>query len=146
MSKQSIALWVAAGVLAGGSVAGTRATAAEPQDADEIVVSYDRRPVRSEAPVTTAQGKSATGMPIVEAEIRHHIRFDDLDLTTEGGADELAKRVRAVARQGCAELDRLYAPAGSDADCTRSAVSRAMLQVNAAIAEAKAKPGNSAAR
>jgi UrcA family protein len=146
MNRQSIVFCVAAGLLAGGPFAGSPAGADEPQDADEIVVLFERAAVRSGAPVTTSAGKTATGMPVVETEIRHRIRFDDLDLATEAGAAALVERVRAVAREGCAELDKLYAPAASDASCTRKAVSEAMPQIDAVIAAAKAKPGATAAK
>ncbi|MBL8200404.1 MAG: UrcA family protein [Chromatiales bacterium] len=141
MSSKSIALCVAAGVLAG-PVAWSPASGDEPQDADEIVVLFERPTVRSEAPVTTSEGKTATGMPVEQTEIRHRIRFDDLDLATEAGAAALAERVRAVARAGCADLEKIYAPAAPDANCTRRAVSEAMPQVDAAVARAKARPGS----
>ena len=146
MNRQSMARWVAVGVLAGGPLAGPAAGADEPQNADEIVVLFERAAVSSGAPVTTKEGKTATGMPVVQTEIRHRIRVDDLDLATEAGAAALAERVRAVAREGCAELDKLYAPAARDASCTRKAVSEAMPQVDAVIAAAKAKPGATAAK
>lgn len=141
MSRQVVSLCVAVGVLAGGPIAWSPANAAEPQQTEEIVVRSERTPVRSETPVVTSEGKSETGIPIVQTEIRHRIRFDDLDLGTEAGAAALLTRVREVARKGCEDLEKMYAPAGPDASCTRTAVSQAMPQVNAAIAEAKARPG-----
>ncbi len=146
MSRKPVALCVAVGVLAGGPVAWSPANAAEPQQTEEIVVSSERTPVRSEAPVVTSKGKTETGMPIVQTEIRHRIRFDDLDLATEAGAAALLSRVREVAQRGCQDLDKMYAPAGPDASCTRTAVSQAMPQVNAAIAEAKARRGTTTPR
>lgn len=146
MNRQSMAWCVAVGVLAGGPLAGPAAGADEPQKADEIVVLFERPPARSEAPVTTSAGKTATGMPVVQTEIRHRIRFDDLDLATEAGAAALMERVRAVASDGCAELDKLYAPAAPDMSCTRKAVNEAMPQVEAVIAAAKARPGATAAK
>lgn len=139
MSRQSLALCLSAGLLAGGPVTWATANAAEPEAGDEVVVLFERATVQSGAPVVTSQGKTETGMPVVQTEIRHRIRVDDLDLTTEAGAATLVERVRAVARQGCAELDRIYAPAGPDASCTRKAISEAMPQVDAAIADAKAR-------
>lgn len=138
MNSQAVALCVAVGALAGGPVAWSPANAAEPQQTEEIVVRSERAPVRSEAPVVTSEGKTATGMPIVQTEIRHRIRFDDLDLATDAGAAALLTRVREVARKGCEDLDKMYAPAGPDSSCTKTAVSQAMPQVNAAIAGAKA--------
>ena len=139
MSRKPVVLCLAVGVLAGGPVAWWPTNAAEPQNTEEIMVSSERTPARSEPPVVTSEGKTDTGMPIVQTEVRHHIRFDDLDLATDAGAGALLTRVREVARQGCEDLDKMYAPARPDASCARSAVSKAMLQVNAAIAGAKAR-------
>ncbi|MDH5255510.1 MAG: UrcA family protein [Gammaproteobacteria bacterium] len=145
MRSKSIASSAAIGVLAGGLLATPVANADEPQSGEEIVVLFERPMVRSGAPVTTMEGKTATGRPIVQTEIRHRIRFDDLDLATEAGSAALLERVRAVAEEGCAELEKIYAPAAPDPSCARKAVNEATPQVNAAIAEAKAGPGKSTA-
>jgi len=138
MNKLSIALCIAVGALAGGTAVVSPVMADEPQTTDEItVISSERRPVRSDAPVITSAGKSVTGTPIIQAEIRNQIRFDDLDLATDAGAAELVNRVREAARQGCAELDKIYLPAGPDSICAGSAVRAAMPQIDAAIAEAR---------
>jgi UrcA family protein len=131
MNPISIARFVASGVLAA-TLFPFVANASESQDQAEIVV-------RSEGAITTEVGRSNNNFPIVLVEKRHIVEINDLNLTTGTDADALVKLVRSVARKGCAELDFKLPYTNPDPSCVRDAVEGAMPQIEAAIAEAKAR-------
>jgi len=51
---------------------------------------------------------SYTGIPVEEVSLSRHVGFRDLDLTTAAGKDELDKRIKAVAKEACNQIQRLY--------------------------------------
>ena len=82
--------------------------------------------------------RSEIGAPIEYRSISREVRFDDLDLTTRGGAHELRARVRETARALCERLNVRYPVATSDSPpCFSTAVSDAMDQADEAIAQAR---------
>jgi UrcA family protein len=103
----------------------------------EITVQSTRYAVRSATPTKQQAGVTESGIPITQVEIIHHVRFDDLDLKTDVGAEELRKRVADVATRGCKSLDGFDPGLTTDRECVLAAVKAARQQVEAAIAEAR---------
>ena len=84
-------------------------------------------------------GKSPIGAPIKELTIRSRVSYADLDLTTATGAATLEKRVRDSATSSCKEIKVDVPVEGWTVDrCIREATEGAMVQVNKAVADAKA--------
>jgi len=84
-------------------------------------------------------GKSPIGAPIKELTIRARVSYADLDLTTAAGAATLEKRVRDSATSSCKEIKVDVPVEGWTIDrCIREATEGAMVQVNKAVADAKA--------
>lgn len=100
--------------------------------------------VQSEVAVAQQVGRSLNNIPIKLIETRHLVAVEDVDLTTPAGADALLKRVRTVARKGCAQLDSMLPYSNADRSCVRDAIKDATPQVEAAIAEANGKARPSA--
>jgi UrcA family protein len=98
----------------------------------------------SGVPTVTVVGRSDRGRPIVLTEIRHVVRFSDLNLATRAGADVLRGRVNDAALKGCRTLYRMSLDSGSRYDCVHDAVTEAQPVMEAVISEArmKAKPGS----
>jgi len=84
-------------------------------------------------------GKSPIGAPIKELTIRSRVSYADLDLTTAAGAATLGQRVKDAATTSCKEI-RVDVPIdGWTVDrCIKEATSDAMVQVDKAVADAKA--------
>jgi UrcA family protein len=75
---------------------------------------------------------------IVNVSLSSEVRFDDLDLRTRWGVDELRSRIRLSARDVCDQLERRYPVAADNSPpCYREAVEDAMDQADAAIARAR---------
>lgn len=67
-----------------------------------------------------------------------NVRYDDLDLTTRGGAHELRARVRDAAADVCGELaDRYPYKMADGKSCYRDAVGGGLNRANEAIHEAR---------
>jgi len=77
-------------------------------------------------------GRSFTG-PMVESTLQYHVRYDDLDLASDDGAETLRKRVKDAARKSCADLDTWNSNLGRDLSCIAAANKSAKLQVDYAI-------------
>jgi UrcA family protein len=85
-------------------------------------------------------GKSPIGAPIKELTIRSRVSYADLDLTTAAGAATLEKRVKDAAVSSCKEIKVDVPVDGWTVDrCIKEATDDAMVQVNKAVADAKAK-------
>ena len=84
-------------------------------------------------------GKSPIGAPIKELTNRSRVSYADLDQTTAAGAATLGQRVKEAAASSCKEI-RVDVPIdGWTIDrCIKEATSDAMLQVDKAVADAKA--------
>jgi UrcA family protein len=84
-------------------------------------------------------GKSTIGAPIKEMTIRSRVSYADLDLTTATGVDTLSKRIKDTATSTCKEIKVDVPVDGWTVDrCIKEAVDDATVQVNKAVAEAKA--------
>lgn len=84
-------------------------------------------------------GKTAIGAPIKEITIRSRVSYADLDLTTEAGAAELAKRIRDTSEETCKEIKVDRPAEGSTHEkCVREAIDGGMAQANEAIAAKRA--------
>ena len=85
-------------------------------------------------------GKSPIGAPIKELTIRSRVSYADLDLATAAGAATLEKRVKDAAASSCKEIKVDVPVQGWTVDrCIKEATDDAMVQVNKAVADAKAK-------
>jgi UrcA family protein len=76
-------------------------------------------------------GMSNTGIPIEEVSLSRHVGFRDLDLTSPAGKAELDKRINAVAKEACNQIEKLYPLEQWDTDtrtCIEGAVKGAMSQ------------------
>jgi UrcA family protein len=84
-------------------------------------------------------GTSYTGIPIEQVSLRRQVGYQDLNLSTPAGRAELDKRVEAVARQACHQLQTLYPDELWDTDnrsCVASAVRNAKQEVATITASA----------
>jgi UrcA family protein len=142
MSKHTATrqLVLAMAALGGSLLTGTAALAQEADALGEITVQSTRYVVRAEGPTAKEAGRTDSGIPISEVEIIHHVRFDDLDLTSETGAQALRQRIRTVAVQGCRRLEGTNPQLSSDQECVGAAVKDARPQIESAIAAAR-RPG-----
>jgi UrcA family protein len=80
------------------------------------------------------------GSIMTKISLTYGVRYDDLDLSTQTGKEELKARVKQAAGEACEELDRQYPftePKGPR--CVEAAVDSAKDQVRAAIAAAGGK-------
>ena len=76
--------------------------------------------------------------PIEKISLTRPVRYDDLNLRTVRGADELRMRVRTTALDICDQLAVEYpVPQLSGTSCYRSASSEALRRANAAIRDAR---------
>lgn len=76
-------------------------------------------------------GMSYTGIPIEEVSLSRHVGFSDLDLKTPAGKEALDKRIKAVAKEACEQIQKLYPLEQWDTDtrtCIANAVKDAMAQ------------------
>lgn len=116
----------------GAMLAATAAIAADTAVTGEVTVQAER-------PTSKVVSRSQIGAPVAFVEVRHRVRYSDLDLSIASNAKVLKTRVRDAAHGACADLDTLY-PLTTNAsdDCTQKAEERAMPQVLSAIAAAQA--------
>jgi UrcA family protein len=87
-------------------------------------------------------GMSHTGIPIEEVSLNRHVSVHDLDLTTPAGKTELEKRINAVAKEACSQLQTLYPLEQWETDnrtCIADAVKGAMKQVETRLASSPGK-------
>jgi UrcA family protein len=70
--------------------------------------------------------------------LSEQVRYDDLDLTTRGGAHELRARIRDAASDVCGRLaDRYFYKMSTSPSCYRKAVETGMNRASEAIYEAR---------
>jgi UrcA family protein len=87
-------------------------------------------------------GMPYTGIPVEEVSLSRHVGFRDLDLTTAAGKDELDKRIKAVAKEACNQIQKLYPLEQWDTDtrtCIADAVKGAMAQERTILASSARK-------
>jgi UrcA family protein len=79
-------------------------------------------------------GRTGVEAPVDQVTLTHLVSYEDLNLATQTGAEELGRRVAETARFACEQLERLY-PRQSEsiARCTRQAIEDTDTQVSAAI-------------
>lgn len=95
--------------------------------------------VTVEAARETIIGQSAIGAPIKEITIRSKVSYADLDLTTEAGATELAKRIRDTAESTCKEIEVDLPEQSSTLEkCIKDATDGGVAQAEVAIAAKRA--------
>lgn len=107
------------------------------QDMGEVTVQASRV-------VTKNEGKTASGIPIVDVSLTYGVSTKGLDLASHAGAMEMQQRVTDAAKAACKELAHQYPDSTTpgDTDCAKAATAKAMVQVNALLAAAAKKPGN----
>ena len=92
--------------------------------------------VSVEVSITTRvlTGRTGVEAPVDHVTLTHLVSYEDLDLTTQAGVQELRRRVAETARFACEQLDQLY-PRQSEsvAVCTEAAIQETETQVDAAI-------------
>lgn len=106
--------------------------AAEPTAVPEITISAERA-------ASTVVGRTSSGGQIVLYELSYRLSYDDLDLATSAGADELRKRVQVAATAACKDLDKLHPLEKPDSSCARKAAESSMPQADRAISSAQAR-------
>jgi UrcA family protein len=109
------------------------------QDMGEIKVTASRA-VETK---TTGTELSSEGWiaPIVQVSLSSGVGYAGLDLTSDAGAAELEKRVKAAARAVCKELSGKYPNAKTtEAECAKVAAANAMVKVHELTAAAGKKP------
>ena len=87
-------------------------------------------------------GMSYTDIPVEEVSLSRHVGFRDLDLTTAAEKDELDKRIKAVAKEACNQIQRLYPLEQWDTDtrtCIADAVKGVMGQEQTMLASSSRK-------
>ena len=83
-------------------------------------------------------GHSYTGIPIVDLSVTYGVSLAGLDLSTNSGANEAAKRVSDAAMAACKEIGVKYRDATpSEAECAKAASDKAMIQVHEMVASAE---------
>ena len=99
--------------------------------------------VIAERATTTVVGRTSSGAAIELLELRHRVRFADLNLATPSGATDLEKRVSNAAKSACDELDKLYPLEAKEATCAKRRPTPPCREVHAAVAaaEQRAKAG-----
>lgn len=79
-------------------------------------------------------GRPGVEAPVDEVTLTHLVSYEDLDLTTQAGVQELRRRVAETARFACEQLERLYPRhAESIARCANEAIDLTDTQIDAAI-------------
>lgn len=84
-------------------------------------------------------GRSASGIPIVEASLSYAVRIADLDLSKASGVTELDNRIEILAKEACKSLDNLYPISPKDPRCVANAINSAADQRKQVIAAAVRK-------
>jgi UrcA family protein len=118
---------LAASVLVGGF--------ASAMTAEEIQVSAARS-------VPKVVGRDANGSTIIDITLSYGVSYAGLDLASATGAAELQKRVADASKTACEELARQHPLANfqtDTAECTKSTIAKAMVQVKELVAAASSK-------
>jgi UrcA family protein len=105
------------------------AQAPEEQPGPEIVVTAPRS-----VPLEVERSPY-TGAPVLVATVKIPVRFGDLDLKDPASAERLRTRIRRVAQDACAQLDRLY-PLSPDPNCIDHAIAGSRRAADALLAAA----------
>jgi UrcA family protein len=87
-------------------------------------------------------GMTYTGIPIEEVSLSRKVGVSDLDLSSPAGRAELDKRIEAVAKEACKQLEKLYPLEDwvTDTDtCIANAIKGAKKQEQALLASAGRK-------
>jgi UrcA family protein len=114
------------GVLAAGAISlGFVATPGHAQSYNDDVSSYqsDMGEIVVRPP-HRGRERSAIGAPIEDVYVSRAVPYDDLDLTTDDGADELRARVTQAAYSACEELDEFHPVAANDSPPCESTTTR----------------------
>ena len=85
-------------------------------------------------------GRTSSGVPLVDMSLGYGVNAAGLDLASNAGAAELARRINEAARAACSEIGRQYpAAAPSDAECAKSAAGEAMVKARKLVTAAQGK-------
>jgi UrcA family protein len=89
---------------------------------------------------TKVVGRTSSGVPLVDISLSYGASAAGLDLASNAGAAELARRVNDAARAACREIGRRYPDATpSDAQCAKAAAGEAMVKARKVVAAAQSK-------
>jgi UrcA family protein len=106
-----------------------------------IAQSVEEVTVQAKRDLTTSVvGRTSSGIPLADISVSHEASMAGLDLASNAGAAELAKRVSDAARAACREIGRRYPDAApGDAECAKAAADEAMVEVRKLVAAAQGK-------
>jgi UrcA family protein len=89
---------------------------------------------------TKVVGRTSSGIPLTDISLSYDASAAGLDLASNAGAAELARRINAAARAACGEIGRQYPEATpSDAQCATAAARDAMVKARKLVAAAQSK-------
>ena len=100
----------------------------------------------AERPSETIVGGSMTGQPLTKVKLQYHVRYDDLDLASDDGANALRKRVTIASRKACFDLAVKNGILGPNHSCNVAARRSAKVQVDNAIALARSNAARMSAK
>jgi hypothetical protein len=104
------------------------------QNVEEVTVQAQR------GLTTKVVGRTSSGVPLVDISLGYGANTAGLDLASNAGAAELARRINEAARAACREIGRRYPTATpSDAECAKSAAGEAMVKARKLVAAAQSK-------
>lgn len=101
-------------------------------DPDEMITVEAPRSIKR-----PAVADSHAGAEFLSTTVRIGVLYSDLDLTKDGDAERLMKRVERVANDACTELDRVY-PLDPDPECVPRATGYGRKAARAVIDAARA--------
>jgi UrcA family protein len=104
------------------------------QSVDEVTIQAKR------GVAAKVVGRTSSGIPVADLSLSYDVSAAGLDLASNAGAAEFAKRVNAAALAACRQIGREYPDATpGDEECARAAASEAMVKVRTLAAAAQSK-------
>lgn len=85
-------------------------------------------------------GRTYSGIPIEELQLTRHVAYNDLNLRSPAGVEELKHRIKDSAEEACKQLSTLYPLEmwmTDNESCVKSAIDGAMAQLPSAVATAE---------
>jgi UrcA family protein len=104
------------------------------QNVEEVTVQANRNLS------TKVVGRTSSGIPLIDITLSYGASAAGLDLASNAGAAELARRVNDAARAACRQIGRQYPDATpSDTECAKAAAGEAMVKARKLVAAAQSK-------
>jgi UrcA family protein len=117
-----------------GTVASVLVGIAMAQNVEEVTV-------HAQSGLTTkVVGRTSSGLPLTDISLSYVASAAGLDLASDAGASEFARRVNDAARAACGQIGRQYPNAvPSDWECAKAAAGEAMVKARKLVAAAQSK-------